>query len=196
MSFLTSNIPINSSPTSEKRHCDPPPEARKTRWFSKFLPPNYPHLVASQIIREDRYYPPILVRGTEKNIIGSEQAISRKNWCTTDLITYGPTLYLIKIDHDIKRSFKEKKTSVAVFLEINKAYDTVWTNSLLSKLLKVGVHGNCLNWISDFLRDRSVVIRIGSHTSHQKKISNGVTRGAVISPLLFNIMLYDFPPPI
>ena len=36
-----------------------------------------------------------------KNFIGPEQAGFRKNRCTTD--------HLIKIDHDIKKRFKEKK---------------------------------------------------------------------------------------
>jgi hypothetical protein len=95
----------------------------------------------------------------------------------------------------LKKASKKKKSTVAVFLDINKAYDTVWTSGLLFKLSKIGIHENCLGWISNFLRDRSIVIRIGSHTSEPRKISNGVPQGAVISPLLFNVMLYDFPLP-
>ena len=35
-------------------------------------------------------------------------------------------------------------------------------------------------------------VRIGSYTSKTRNINNGVPQGAVISPLLFNIMLFDF----
>jgi ribonuclease HI len=37
-----------------------------------------------------------------------------------------------------------------------------------------------------------VCVRIGSYTSKTRNINNGVPQGAVISPLLFNIMLFDF----
>jgi ribonuclease HI len=122
-----------------------------------------------------------------KGIIGPEQAGFRKNRCTSD--------HLIKIDHDIKKGFKDKQAIVADFLDINKAYDSVWTRGLLYKLSKIGIHGNCLGWLSNFLCDRSIAIRLGGHTSNPRKIFNGVPQVAVISPLLFNVMLYDFPAP-
>ena len=46
---------------------------------------------------------------------------------------------MIKIDHDIKKSFKEKQATVAVFLDINKAYDSIWTRGLLYKLTKMAL---------------------------------------------------------
>ena len=69
-----------------------------------------------------------------KNLLGPEQAGFRKSRCTTD--------HLVAIDIDIKRGFKEKESTVAVFLDIDKAYDTVWTKGLLFKLTKIGLPHN------------------------------------------------------
>lgn len=123
----------------------------------------------------------------QKNILVPEQAGFRKN--------RNPIDHLVKIDHDIKTSLKEKKSTVTVFLDINKAYETVWTQGLLYKLTRIGVNGNCLGWLYNFLLNRSICIRLGGHTTDLRIIRNGVPQGAVISPLLFNLMLHDFPPP-
>ena len=77
------------------------------------------------------------------NLLGPEQAGFRKTRSTID--------HLVKIDLDIKRGFKEKKSTVDVFLDIDKAYDTVWTKGLLYKLAKNGLTGNCLGWLQNFL---------------------------------------------
>jgi hypothetical protein len=64
-----------------------------------------------------------------KNLLGPEQAGFRKSRCTTNR--------LVKIDLDIKRGFKEKESTVAVFLDIDKAYDTVWTKGFSTNSRKL-----------------------------------------------------------
>ena len=89
---------------------------------------------------------------------------------------------MIKIDHDIKKSFKDKQAAVAFLLDINEAYDSVWKRGILYKVTKVGIHGNCLGWLSNSLCERSIAIKLGGHTSNPRKFKNGVPQGAVISP--------------
>ena len=85
--------------------------------------------------------------------------------------------------------------AVALFLDISKAYDSVWTNGLLYQLGKLGIQGNRLGWITNFIRGRSICVRLGNHHSYFKTISNCFPKGAVISPILFNLMLHNFPTP-
>lgn len=49
--------------------------------------------------------------------------------------------------------------------------------------------------VKKFLTDRSICVRIGGFTSDPRSVNKGVPQGAVISPMLFNLMLIDFPNP-
>jgi hypothetical protein len=89
------------------------------------------------------------------NLLGPEQAGFRKQRSTIEPL----------VDYDIKSGFKTRKATVALFLDISKAYYSVWTNGLLYKLGKLGIRGNCLGWITNFIRNRSICIRLGSHLS-------------------------------
>jgi hypothetical protein len=77
---------------------------------------------------------------------------------------------------------------VATFLNINKVYDTVWIQGLLFKMAKKGIAGAFLGWIKEFLTGRGMSVRIRSITSIPAPVENGVPKGTVLSPNLFNIM--------
>ncbi len=50
--------------------------------------------------------------------------------------------------------------------------------------------------VAFYVTDASVFgLRIGGHFSESRQIENGVPQGAVISPLLFNVMSMDLPTP-
>ena len=50
-----------------------------------------------------------------------------------------------------------------------------------------------LRWISSFLRDRTVKVRILGHTSREIAINYGVPQGSPISPLLFLLYMSKLP---
>ena len=50
-----------------------------------------------------------------------------------------------------------------------------------------------LRWISNFLRDRTVKVRILGHTSREIAINYGVPQGSPISPLLFLLYMSKLP---
>ena len=56
---------------------------------------------------------------------------------------------------DLVTSLIEKRHVVdIVFLDFAKAFDKVPYNRLVSKLMALGIRGNLLCWIKDFLKDR------------------------------------------
>ena len=73
----------------------------------------------------------------------------------------------------------------AIFLDIEKAFDRVWHNGFRYELLQMNAPALLLRWISSFLRNRTVKVRILGHTSKEIAINYGVHQGSPISPLFF-----------
>lgn len=67
----------------------------------------------------------------------------------------------------------------------------LWVDGLLIKMHMMGIRGNMLNWVMDFLNGRSIQVRIGPEISRKCLVENGTPQGSVISPILFNIMIND-----
>ena len=61
---------------------------------------------------------------------------------------------LLYLHQRVEEAFGNNKVVVIAFLDIAKAYDCVWHDALRHKLIRAGVSGRMLRWISDFLRDR------------------------------------------
>ena len=111
----------------------------------------------------------------------------KPNTCTSDHIL---TLKNI-IDKYIKRS---RRTLLFVcFVDFKSAFDTVWRNAMLYKLLKMGIGGNFLGVIESMYQDVLYCVKIEGYISETIKSSVGVKQGCVLSPLLFNLFLSDLP---
>ena len=95
------------------------------------------------------------------------------------------------LDLEIRKAMANKEALVGVFLDIEKAYDSMWKEGVLIKLHDAGVKGRMLNWIKDFLMGRTIQVRVGGTYSETVNIENGTPQGSVISPVLFNVMIND-----
>nr|KAG5688037.1 hypothetical protein BaRGS_003583 [Batillaria attramentaria] len=117
------------------------------------------------------------------NLITKEQTAFRKNRCTEDQLVY--------LAQSIENAFQEKKKVVATFIDLSKAFDKVWKDGLLLKLLTAGIAGSMFNWIKSFLCHRTARVNLDSSLSHTVKIREGVPQGGVISPTLFVVFIND-----
>ncbi len=98
---------------------------------------------------------------------------------------------IIKLDSDIRKALINKETIIAVFFDVEKAYDMLWKEGLLIKLDQIGIGGRIYNWIKEFLIERNIKVKVGEYISREGSIENGTPQGSVISPLLFIIMIND-----
>lgn len=94
--------------------------------------------------------------------------------------------------HDtINKHNKNRGFTVGIFLDLEKAYDTVWKNGLLTKVKRLGISGKMFKFIQDFITERSFQVRVGAEKSESMTLENGTPQGSVISPTLFLIMIND-----
>jgi len=81
---------------------------------------------------------------------------------------------------------------VAVFLDVAIAFDRVWHQGLIHKLLKANIPHPLVKLIDSFLKDRTFQIKINYHLSTLPNIEVGVPQGSCLSPLLYLIYTNDF----
>ena len=115
------------------------------------------------------------------NLISGNQAGFRKNYSTND--------HLVRLESFIRDAFIKKEHCVAIFFDLEKAYDTTWKYGIMKDLHDIGLRGRLPNFISHFLSDRSFNVRIGSTLSDTFEQEQGVPQGSILSPTLFNIKI-------
>lgn len=98
---------------------------------------------------------------------------------------------ILCLESDIRKAQTNKEVVIAVFFDIEKAYDMLWKEGLLIKLKSLGIGGKAYNWVMNFLLDRKIQVRVGAEYSSVYAVENGTPQGSVCSPLLFNIMIHD-----
>lgn len=103
------------------------------------------------------------------------------------------TLQLLRLTEFITRGFNEKRHSAAVFLDIEKAFDKVWHQGLLYKLIYAGLPDTYVHLISSYLSERRYYVSSEGAGSTVRAIRAGVPQGSVIGPVLFNLYVSDIP---
>ena len=73
-----------------------------------------------------------------ENIIGHEQATFRQYKSTEDQTTH--------LSQVINNAYQANKVILAVFIYLQKAFDKVWKDGLMVKLLRYGFSGRMYNW--------------------------------------------------
>lgn len=96
---------------------------------------------------------------------------------------------LIMLEDAVRRAQVNKESVVAVFFDLEKAYDLMWKDGLLIKLHQMGLRGRVHAWVKEFLTDRRIMVRINGVMSKQYITENGIPQGSIISPLLFSLMI-------
>ena len=98
---------------------------------------------------------------------------------------------LISLTETIRNMLDNKKFGCGIFLGLQKAFDTVNHDILLSKLEHYGIRWNILAWFKSYLSDRYQYVSMNGVNSTLLNIPSGVSQGSMLEPLLFLIFIND-----
>ena len=98
---------------------------------------------------------------------------------------------LTVLESYIKGALSQGDTCIVVFVDLASAFDRVWHTALLYKMKNMGFKGRLLGWMSSYLLNRKFKVVVNGEYSETKNIKSGVPQGAILSPILFNIMVSD-----
>ena len=117
---------------------------------------------------------------------------SRLTWYleTNGLITNMQTGFRKRrgtLDHLIRlETFIRKQHLMAVFFDLEKAYNTTWKYGIMWDLYDLGLRGRLPMFIKNFLFERTFWVRMGSNSQHQEE---GVPQGSILSVIFFSIKI-------
>ena len=98
---------------------------------------------------------------------------------------------LVNLIETTKLQLDEGNFVSTVFIDMQKAFDTVDHEILLSKLNFYGIRGCVNNWLRTFLCGRKQYVSLSNYQSELDIIKCGVPQGSTLGPLLFLIYLND-----
>ena len=92
------------------------------------------------------------------------------------------------------RNALDKGLKVGVlFIDFRKAFDTANHTILQEKLKAIGVSGDLLSRLDDYMSARKQFVELSEYQSEPKTITFGVPQGSILGPKLFSIFVNDLP---
>ena len=90
-------------------------------------------------------------------------------------------------------SLNSREEIDCIYLDFQKAFDTVPHARLISKLKAYGMEGPLIRWITNFLSNRIQRVVVNNEMSTWSTISSGIPQGSVLGPTFFGVFINDIP---
>ena len=119
----------------------------------------------------------------ENQIVYPLQFGFRKNFSTT--------LALLSLTEEIQQEMDKGRFGCGIFIDFQKAFDTVDHNILVKKLDHYGIRGVSNSWFKSYLNNRKQYVSINGFNSELNDIKCGVRHSSVLGPLLFLLYIND-----
>ncbi|GBM22279.1 putative RNA-directed DNA polymerase from transposon BS [Araneus ventricosus] len=148
-------------------------------------PENYRPISLLRKLTENFILDKLNVHLTENKILCPEQYGFTKSLTTTH--------QLLRVVEYITSGFEKSECTGAVFLDIQKAFDRVWIQGLIHKLIRYKTPPHLLQLLKSYFEERKSAVKIGNSISEAKIMRAGIPQGGKISPVLCSLYVNDIP---
>ncbi len=118
-----------------------------------------------------------------KSLLSSSQYGFRRARSTAEPLAF--------LESYITTAFARHDSVIAIFFDLEKAYDTTWRYHILQQLVSTGISGNMGVFLQSFLSSRIFRVEVASITSPPFPQHEGVPQGSVLSIYLFLFAIND-----
>ena len=121
-----------------------------------------------------------------RNLLNDNQAGFRQNRCTTDQV-----LKFVQDASDQLHAEGSNHRMIATFYDYEKAFDKVWRDGLIHKMINLGIPRRFVKYVRYFLSSRTTRVEVNGRWSSEFTLKEGLPQGSSISPILFLIYIND-----
>ena len=100
---------------------------------------------------------------------------------------------MARLVEGVSRNLGEKRLTGLVLLDVAKAFDIIWVDGFVYKLIALNVTSYLVKTILFYLRGRTFEASVRAATTSRRGMRAGVAQGGIFSPVLISLYVNDMP---